>query len=200
MEDYKVFPKDRNFYDRLNGKSFATELMFKNFIDSIQNERISKLNLNKTVPTKLKRQFESDINFESAKFLFSHLERRNYTMKEEFGYFYPDSMYFSFLDHLKFDNEYCQSTLAKQLAGEFLNAKAREAFKGKNDSIWWEDNFTWKLNYILSQPKLIWTDLLALSTISDYSFGMMQKDFFEKLKTFDQKMEIKKSQDIKFFN
>ena len=189
MEDYQIFPKDKAFYDRLNGKSFETELLFKNFIDSIQNERINKLNLNKTVLAKLKGQFESDIRYESAEFLFSHLERRNYTMKEEFGYFYPDSMYFSFIDHLKFDNEYCKSTSAKQMAGEFLTAKAREAFKGKNDTVWWEDNFLWKNNYLLSQPQSIWTDLLALSTISDYSFEMMEKNFFENLKTFNQKME-----------
>ena len=189
QDDYQIFPKDKAFYDRLNGKSFETELQFKSFIDSIQNVRIGKLKLNKTVPKELKKQFEFDIHAESAAFLFRHLERRNYTMKEDFSYCYPDSSYFSFLNDLIFDNEFCQSTLVKNLAGDYLTAKAREAFKGKNDSVWWDDNFLWKLDYISSQPKMLWTDLLALSTISDYSFGMMQKKFFENLKDFDQKME-----------
>jgi thiol-disulfide isomerase/thioredoxin len=189
MEDYQIFPKDKAFYDRINGKSFGTELLFRSFIDSIQNLRISKLALNKSLPEELKKQFEFDIHAESAGFLFQHLERRNYTMKEDFSYCYPDSSYFSFLKNLKFNNAFCQSTLVKQLAGDYLTAKAREAFKDKNDSIWWEENLSWKLDYISNQPKMIWTDLLALSTISDYSFGMMQKSFFENLKAFDKKME-----------
>ena len=189
MEDNQIFPRDKTFYDRINGKSFETELLFRDFIDSIQNIRIIKLNSNKFVPEKLKKQFEFDIHAESAGFLFQHLERRNYTMKEDYSYCYPDSSYFSFLRNLTFDNAFCQSTLVKQLAGDYLTAKAWEAFKGKNDSVWWYDNLSWKLDYISNQPKMIWTDLLALSTISDYSFGMMQKNFFEKLEAFDLKME-----------
>ncbi len=189
IDDYQIFHKDKAFYDKIRSKSFETELLFKGFIDSIQNVRINKLNLNKSVPEELKKQFEFDIHAESAGFLLQHLERRNYTMKEDFSYCYPDSSYFSFLKNLKFDNAFCQSTLVKQLAGDYLMAKAREAYKDKNDSLWWNDNLSWKLDYISNQPKMIWTDLLALSTISDYSFGMMQKSFFENLNAFDKKME-----------
>ena len=161
VHDYKVYPLSNEFYQKVNGKSFTTELMFKDFIDSITNKRLTKLNSDKTTPRKLKEQFENDIYFEGAGYLLNHLERRNYTMKDEFGYYYPDSSYLTLIENLKFDNEFCNSTLAKGLAGEYLTWKAREAFKGKNDSIWWEENLKWKLDYIGKQPESVWTDNLA---------------------------------------
>jgi len=190
MEDYQIFPKDKAFYDRINGKSFVTELSFKNYMDSIQKFRIMKLASNKFAPEELKKHFEFDIRSENAKFLLQHLERRNYTMKEDYSYFYPDSTYDSFLDKLKFENAYCQSSLVKQLAGDYLTWKTRIALKGKDDKEWWDKYLSWKLDYISSQPKTILNDQLAISTIQDYSFGMLHEKFFENLNAFDQKMKL----------
>jgi thiol-disulfide isomerase/thioredoxin len=50
------------------------------------------------------------------------------------------------------------------------------------------------LKFVSAQPKSLWTDLLALSTIRDYSFGLMRDDFFIDLETFDNAFKDK------FFN
>lgn len=188
-EDYKIFPKGKAFNEKLNSKEFEKALSFKIFIDSIQNIRIKTLNSNTTISGKLKAIFKNDIYAESAELLFYHLERRNYIMKGSFDYYYPDTSYYSFLNNLNFDNSFCHSTAIKKMAPDYLNAKARIAFKKEDETRYWEENLSWKFNYVSNQPKSIWTDLLALSTIYDYSFGLMQDDFFDKLKAFSNKME-----------
>jgi len=42
-KDYSFFPKDKSFYDKINGDYFPTEIDFKRFIDSIHFERMNLL-------------------------------------------------------------------------------------------------------------------------------------------------------------
>ncbi len=189
IEDYQRFPKDKDFYEIIRGSSFENELDFKAFVDSIYNIRLSTLNENKSVPEKLRSHFEKLINAESASFLLQHLERRNSSMDQGHEYFYPDSSYLLPIDNLDFNDEFCMNSETKELAGYFLEYKARNAFKDKSESDWWEEGLSWKLNYISGQPKSLWNDYLALSTIEEYSFGMLLENFFDNLKAFDKKME-----------
>lgn len=190
LKDYEIFPKDKSFYDTIRSNGFKTELIFKTFIDSIQNIRIGTIEANKSISENLKSHFLNTINADHATFLLEHLERRNYYMKEEFDYYFPDSSYYSFLDSLKFDNLFCTSTAAKKLANSYLTNRARTAFTGKSEETWWEDNLSWKLNYVAKQSKSLWTDFMALSTISEFSFGLMLDDFFENLIAFEGKIEV----------
>ena len=190
IKDYELFPKDKSFYDTIRSNGFKTELIFKTFIDSIQNIRIGEIEANKSISEYLKSHFLNIINAEHANFLLNHLENRNYYMEEEYDYYFPDSSYYSFLDSLKFDNLFCNSTVAKKLANSYFINRARTAFKGKSEEMWWEDNLSWKLNYVGEQHKSLWTDFLALSTISEYSWGLMLDDFFENLIAFEEKVDV----------
>ncbi|MDQ3550862.1 MAG: TlpA family protein disulfide reductase, partial [Bacteroidota bacterium] len=65
---------------------------------------------------------------------------------------------------------------------------------------WWIENLNWKFNFISIQPKSSWTDILALSTISEYSFGLMLDNFFDNLKKFESTTQnlflIEKNNDL----
>ena len=189
MLDYQVFPNDRVFDKVINSNRFKTELLFKQFINSLQYARFAQLSSNNSTPENLKSQFEKVITAEMASILLHHLERRNYIMSEKFDYFYPEPSYFSFMDQLNFDPEFCNSTAARLFAGDFLTKKARASFKDKNDSVWWKKNLVWKQNFVTTMSKSPWTDFLALSTIKDYSFGLMEPTFFDDLKIFNDKMK-----------
>ena len=189
MSDYQVFPNDRVFDKVINSNRFKTELLFKQFINSLQYARFAQLSSNNSTPENLKSHFKKVITAEMASILLRHLERRNYIMSEKFDYFYPDPSYFSFMTQLNFDPEFCNSTAARLFAGDFLTKKARASFKDKNYSVWWTENLAWKQNFIELQAKSPWTDFLAMSTIKDYSFGLMETTFFDDLKTFNEKMK-----------
>jgi thiol-disulfide isomerase/thioredoxin len=189
LEDYQRFPKDKDFYEKIRGSSFENELDFKAFVDSIQNIRLSALNENKSVPEKLRSHFEMLVNAESASLLLKHLERRNSNMDQGYEYYYPNPSYLLSIDNLDFNDEFCMNSHSMNLAGDYLELQARNAFKGKSETDWWEEGLAWKLNYISEQPKSLWNDYLAFSTIKEYSFGLMLDDFFDNLKAFDKKME-----------
>ncbi len=189
MNDYRLLPKDKAFRRKLKSKKFENEHIFKHFIDSLRDIRINDLISNKTVPDKLKIHFKNDIYAESASFLFKYLERRNYNVKGDFDYYNPDSSYYTFLNYVNFDNSFCRSSEMKKLAGNFLTSKARIAFKEKDEASWWEEHLLWEFNYVSSQAKSVWTDILAVSTIKEYSFELMEDDFFDNLKIFNDKMD-----------
>ncbi|WP_373493058.1 TlpA family protein disulfide reductase [Aquiflexum sp.] len=195
-KDYSIFPKDKLFFEKITSDSFSTELEFKRFIDSIHVERVNALNWFASIPEVVKEYHLNTINAERASFLLEHLERRNYYTKEEFDYFFPHETYYNFLDSIDFNNDFSKTTAAKILAGEFLTNKARHALKNKNEEEWWKENLNWKLKFIAHQPKSSWTDLMALSTISEYSFGLMADDFFDHLKVFEESMRNHFSNDI----
>jgi len=189
VEDYQRFPKDKDFYKIIGGSSFENELDFKAFVDSIHNIRLSTLNENKSIPEKLRSYFEKLINAESASLLLQHLEYRNSNMDQGYDYYYPDSSYLLLIDKLDFNDEFCMNSETMELAGYYLEFKARNAFKDKSESDWWEEGLSWKLNYISDQPKSLWNDYLALGTIEEYSFGLMLENFFDNLTAFDKRME-----------
>lgn len=189
LEDYQHWPKNKDFYEIVRGSSFDNELDFKTFVDSIHTLRMNTLRENKSVPEKLRSHFEKQINAESASLLLQHLESRNSNMDQGYDYYYPDSSYLLSIDTLDFNNEFCMNTETMDLAGYYLEYKARIAFKDKSESDWWEEGLFWKLNYISGQPKSLWNDYLALSTIEEYSFGMFLDSFFDNLLAFEKKME-----------
>lgn len=189
IKDYEIFPKDKSFYDKIGSYSFHTEMDFKWFIDSIHFMRMDFINSNTSIPADFKVHHINTINAERAMLLLEHLDRRNYYMKGEFDYFFPDRAYLAFLDSIRFDNLFCMTTAAKKLTNSYLLNNARNAFKDEDDEKWWNENLLWKWNYITNQTKSEWTDLLALSTISEYSIGLMSDDFFDNLLRFEEKMD-----------
>ncbi|EOZ98752.1 Thiol:disulfide oxidoreductase [Indibacter alkaliphilus LW1] len=195
-KDFSILPKDKLFYEKISGDHFTTELEFKRFIDSIHFERVNALNSFSSIPKVVKKYHLNTLEAERAAFLLEHLERRNYYTHGEFGYFFPDKTYYTFLDSIDFNNDFSKTTSAKLLAGKYLTDKAQLAFKNRNEEEWWKENLNWKLNFIAHQPKSAWKDLMALSTISEYSFGLMADDFFDYLKLFEENMQNHFSSDF----
>lgn len=187
--DYAVFPNDKAFNDKIGSDSFPTEFDFKRFIDSIYWVRVNALTSTEGVPDSLKAFHQNTLRAERANFLLDHLERRNYYMKEEFSFFYPDEQYTRFLDSMSFDNAFAQTTASRMFSKTYLNYIARKAFKSKTDDEWWNDNLGFKLKSVSERPKSLWSDLLALSTIRDYSFGLMTDGFFGDLEQFGSHMK-----------
>jgi thiol-disulfide isomerase/thioredoxin len=187
VHDNKYFHKDSKYYDTIRSKGFKTELLFKAFIDTLFNKRITEINANKDVSAQLKVHFINGVYADKASTLLQHLESRNYTMNEEFSFYYPDTTYYSFLKDIAFDDAFCQNSESKSLAQHFLANKARYAFKNSGDEKWWRENFSWRLNYVSNQPQSTWNDLLTMSLIGQYSFGMSNDDFFQNISAFDEK-------------
>lgn len=199
--DNKFFPKDSKYYDTIRSKGFKTELLFKSFIDSVFDRRITALISYETVSPQLKTHFVNGIYAEKASTLLQHLEGRNDTMMGEFSFYYPNTAYYSFLDDIKFDETFCQNSEAKSLAKHYLTNKAKYAFKNKEEEAWWKENFSWKLNYVTNQPQSVWNDLLTMSIISKYSLGMSNDDFFQNINAFDEKIQtiFKNKSNIKLY-
>ena len=182
--DQKNHRFDNNFYDTIRSKGFPTELDFKAFIDSKYEPRRTSLANNASTPEELKETFLNELEAESAYFLLNHLERRNYNMTREFGYFYPDEKYLEdIVDFGQKDLKY-QTHNVKMLANTYVNHKARLAFQDNSEEAWWEEKSKWKFDYIQAQPKSIWTDLLALSNELDYPMELTNDDFFDNLGSF----------------
>lgn len=181
LEDSKIFSKNKSFYDTIWESNFKTELLFKEFIDSLSDLRIELINRNKSLKEPLKSHISNVINAERAYFLLEHLERRNYFMNGTFDYFFPDSTYYTFYNEINFDDAFCNSSAAKELSAYYLNNQARMFLGDLGEERWWKEGLTKKFEFILNQPKANWTDLLALSTIKEYPFGLMQDNFFKKL-------------------
>lgn len=186
--DYSIFPKDPSFYNKIRSNSFSTEIDFKNFIDSLYEERINILDSSNIKPELLKTYHRNTIEAERARFLLDHLERRSYYMNEGFQYFYPDSGYIRFLDNIEFNNSFSQTVAARMLTSSYLNYFARIAYQSKTHEEWWKENLGFKFEMISDKPKSLWRDLLALGTTSEYSFGMSGDDFFEQLEQFTSNM------------
>lgn len=199
-KDYSIFPKDKAFYDKIRSDSFASELEFKKFIDSLHFERVNALTLFKGVPELLRVYHQNTLAAERAQILLEHLERRNYYMNEEFNYFYPDTSYIKFLDSIRFDSNFSQTTASRLFANSYLNYFARMAYKTKTDEEWWQENLGYKLEFVSNQPKSLWTDILALSTINEYSFGLVNDNFFDDLEKFERTMKFFNSQNQTLYN
>jgi thiol-disulfide isomerase/thioredoxin len=179
LEDHKIFSKNKHFYDTIRGSGFKTELLFKDFIDSLSILRIEQLKSNQSTPEPLKSHLLNVINTDRAIFLLEHLERRNFNMNGSFDYFFPDSSYYDFYDEIKFDENFCNSSAAKELSSYYLNNQTRIICRDLEEEKWREKGLQKKFEFILNQPESKWTDLLALSSIKDYPFGLLQDDFFE---------------------
>ena len=189
VNDFEILYKTKTYRDTIRSKGFNTEMLFKAYVDSIKNIRLQLLDADNIAPPDLKSRFKKVIQANNAETLLSHLEERNRNMEGTYDYFYPDVSYYSFLEEIGFDSLFCKNSEAKKLAGPVLENKARIAFKGRSDKEWWDKNLLWKFNYITEQPKSVWTDYLALSTIHEYSFGMFTDDFYENLMEFKEKMD-----------
>lgn len=189
IKDFQLLHGDSPYKDTITSNGFSTEMLFKAYVDSVTDLRVRELEANSATPEDLKSRFKNAIQADRAITLLSHLENRNRYMNNSFEYFYPDTAYYSFLDDIRFDSTFCESSKAKALAKHFLESKARTAFKDKSEEEWWEENLFWKFNYITKQEKSLWTDYLALSTIGEFSYGMNSADFFENLLTFNDELK-----------
>lgn len=191
LKDFEtLYSHDDSYRDTMRSKGFETEMAFKSYIDSMKNIRIQALEANKTTPDNIKSQFLNSIDAELAKKLLWHIRYRNYFMYDSFTYCYPDSNYYSLIKDINFDSLFCKTSQAKRLAQPFLYDKVRTIFKHKKDEEWTVKSLLWRFNYILEQPKSIWTDYMALGTIGEFSFGMLYSgNFFENLLDFNKKMD-----------
>lgn len=187
--DYSIFPKDKSFYDKIRSNYFPSEIELKGFIDSIHFERVNALISFSAIPDLLRNHHLNTLKAERADLLLEYLEKRNYYTDGEHDYFLPDENYYNFLDSIEFDKDFSKTTAAKELANKYLNDQAQKAFKTKDEEEWWNENLEWKFSYISRQPKSPWTDLLALSTINEFSFGLMKDDFFDNLEKFERIMQ-----------
>lgn len=186
--DYSIFPKDKPFYEKIRSNYFATEIDFKKFIDSIHFERVNALTSSTMIPDLVKKHHLNTLNAERTQFLLEHLETRNYYTKQEFEYFFPDENYYNFIDSIDFDDDFSKTTAAKLLTSSYLTYQARYAFKTKTKKEWWEENLIWQLGFISNQPKFFWTDILALSIISEFSTGLSNDNFINELQLFEKNM------------
>lgn len=184
--DHTRFSKTNLYYDTIRSKGFKTEMVFKSFIDSAYNQRITALQSNNKVAAHLKLHLINSIYAEKAGTLLNHLEERNQIMNDEFNFYYPDTAYYSFLNDLTFDDDFCKTSEARSFAKYYLTNKARYALKDKDEKGWFEESLNWKLRYVQNQPKSIWNDLMAMSLISEFSIAMFNTDFFDKIKAFEQ--------------
>ncbi|WP_242084553.1 TlpA family protein disulfide reductase [Aestuariivivens sediminis] len=183
-KDYSIFPKDKAFYNKIRSNFFASEIDFKRFIDGLYFERVNGLASVNVVPELLRVYHQNTLEAERAQILLEYLESRNYYMNEKDSYFYPDTSYIIFLDSIRFDNKFSQTTASRLLAKNYLNYFARIAYQTNTDEEWWKENLGYKLKLVLDNPKSLWTDLLALSTVNEYSDGLMTDDFFVDLEKF----------------
>jgi thiol-disulfide isomerase/thioredoxin len=189
QDDYYIFSKIESFHEKIRSSDFPTELAFKRYIDSIYSERINVLDSANNVPEKLRKYHLNALMAEKAHYLLFHLERRNYYMTGEFRYFYPDDSYLEFTDSIIFDNDFSGNIAARLFANVYLTFLARNNLKEKSEEEWWDENLFWKWNYITRQQKSSWNDMLALGTLSEFSFGLMLDDFHTQLFDFKAKMD-----------
>jgi thiol-disulfide isomerase/thioredoxin len=187
VRDHKRLIKDKKYYDSIENASFKTELLYKSFVDSLYDRRIRTLMSDQTVSKQLKSHFLNGLYADKANTLLYHLERRNYITQGQFTYFYPDQTYYAFFDELKLDDAFCLSSNAKVLARNYLTNKARVAFKDKEEEVWWEEHLEWRLNYVMNHTPSSWNDLLIMGMLSEYSFGMLNENFFQDIAGFDEK-------------
>ena len=191
VKDFEILNKNSSYRDTIRSNGFKTEMLFKAYIDSIKNIRIKELESNKTTPADLKSRFLNVIQADLANTLLTYLSNRNRFMDDSYDYFYPDTSYYSFLENISFDSLFCESSEAKKLAQPFLENRTRIAFKDRSEEEWWDENLFWEFNYITKQPKSVWTDYLALSTIREISIATVfgfPNDFFKNLVNFSNKM------------
>jgi thiol-disulfide isomerase/thioredoxin len=184
-KDYSIVAKSQAVWDRTTSTSFDTELDFKRVIDSIHFEKVNALTSLEGVPDFLRDHHLMTLNAKRAESLLEHLERRNYDTKGEFDYFYPDDNYINFLDSIDFNSDFAKTKAARSLTQSYLNYQARQAFKYKTDEEWWEEILSWKFRYISNLPASLWKDILALSTIEEYSFGLETDNFITDLEIFE---------------
>ncbi|MCU0358541.1 MAG: TlpA family protein disulfide reductase [Cyclobacteriaceae bacterium] len=177
----------KQYDDTISGKGFENALLFKSFIDSAFDLRMAAITADTSFPQPLKRHSLNGLYAEKAKVLLDHLERRNFTMSGEFTYHYPDSSYYSFLADVAFDENFSQHSSAKSLAQSYLTNQARYALKNSDEEAWWKMHLAWRLKYVAARPPSAWNDLLLLSVINEYSFGMLNEDFFGQITSFDER-------------
>jgi len=188
-KDYTLFPKSKSFYRKISSNIFPTEHDFKKFIDSIHYERILILRSSPSIPQVIHDYHFHTILAERASILLEYLERRNYYTKGEFDYFIPEEPYYEFLDSIDFNSAFTETIAAKLMTNHFLLDQAKHGLKTDNEDDWWKQQLRWRFDYVTKLPKSSWTDLLALSTIRDFSFGLMMEDFFFQKDLFEQKMD-----------
>ncbi|MEM6717957.1 MAG: TlpA disulfide reductase family protein [Bacteroidota bacterium] len=196
-KDYEVFPIDKLLRKIKRGK-FETALTFKSFLDSIQTLRLQTLEANTQLNKEIKADFKNDILVQHAELLLSHLERRNYTMNQEFTYHFPSDEYMKFLDKIDLKHQNIESTHYKSFAGTYLQHKTRIALQDLKE-LWYKQQLAWKFNYIESLDKTEWTDILALSTVKNYSMDLMEKDFFEEFTDFQKSFTFKQEKNKKLY-
>lgn len=180
--DSKKYPLRSIIYDTIRTKGFATELLFKEYLDSIYTQRIQTLETNRSTPLHLKKRFRNSLIAEKSKLLLEHLDRRNYIMNEEFDYYYPDSAYYEFKKELaQIDSNTCNTQLY-DLANPLLTHRARLAFQNKTEEEWWDEKSIWKMEYLKSRSSSLWKDILIISSTYDYSMELSSPLFFKNLK------------------
>lgn len=201
LADFAIFPNGKDFYEKIESNAFPHENDFKRFADSIYLLRMAALQ-KQAAPAALSQHLQHTIAAQRATQMLEHLERRNYIMHNQFTYYYPQPAWYTFLNSLPTDPGFSSTSAAQLLAASFLQDKARQAFKTATDEEWWEKHLEWKMKHILGLPATPWKDLLAMSIIREFSFGMMEPGFFQQLQQFEQTITFSQpgNKELFFYN
>jgi thiol-disulfide isomerase/thioredoxin len=186
VEDHNIFPKSPEFFTKIRGNDFKTELEFKHYIDSIYQLRLEGMETMYFENEAIKNNHLQTLNYERAEYLLSHLEYRNYRMNDFFGYFHPADAYYDFLQELNFPATIGQNTAAKRMAKHFLTNKVETRLNEIEADKKWQLKFGERFRYATNQSPTAWNDLLLLSIVNEYSMAMLQDNFFETLKTYKE--------------
>ena len=185
-EDSKKYNLSDLIYDTIRTNGFATELLFKNYLDSVYDMRLNTLASDSVTPKTLKKEFKAALIAEKSKFLLDHLGRRNYIMRGEFDYYYPDPIYYQFKTELAQIDSNSYSKQLYELANPLLNHRAKLAFKDKTKQEWWDEKATWKMSYLKSKSNNLWKDILIAASTYDYPMEISSPAFFDNLKSFEK--------------
>ncbi|GGE31776.1 TlpA family protein disulfide reductase [Psychroflexus planctonicus] len=183
--DFQLFEGTNAFYKKIKSDEFHSAMDFKKFIDSIFKPRFKKLAQSKNSDTQLDIHLKKHLEIQRANFLLQHLEYRNYYMQNEFNYHFPkEEDYISFLDSVNINDDFTNAKYTLEFAQNYLTYITEKEIFENPDLEKKVENLNLKWDFISHKAPTQWNDLLALSTIKDFSFAMLEDGFFEDLSNF----------------
>ena len=184
--DGKTYALKDLIYDTIGTNGFASELIFKSYLDSIYTQRLHTLMQDEGAPDWVKSHFEIALIAEKSKLLLEHLERRKYLMNGDYGYFYPDPKYYHFKRELAQTDSNVGNTQLYKLANAILNHRAQLALRDVSEEDQWKATPFWKMAYLKAQSSSIWKDILMIASTNDYSLELALPGFFDSLSTMQE--------------
>lgn len=182
--DFQLFNGTNAFYNKIKSDAFSSAMDFKKFIDSVFNPRFKKLSESDISETHLGNHMKKYLAIQRANFLLQHLEYRNYYMENEFKYHLPTEEYIGFLDSLDINENFINAKHTLEFAENYITYLAEKELDENPKLERKTKHLYLNWNYVANQKPSEWNDVLALSTIKNFSFAMLEDGFFEDLSNF----------------